>query len=404
MNKPNELTNPGATQVPVTTANLGEKTQSSEILRKWRLVLGNIQPDSPEIELSADDLRMDKALSQLYDPDEKSRGGLGKSKLKLTGWLGDIREYFPKSTVQIMQKDAIERLDLQQLLLEPEVMETMEADINFVTTLLDLKDLIPEKTRETAREVVRKVVDELLKKLSNPTRQAISGSLNRAVRNLRPKHKEIDWHRTILKNMHTYQPKYRSIIPEKMVGYSRTRRPGLKDVILCVDQSGSMATSVVYAGVFGAVMSSMPALNTKMVVFDTQVVDLSAKVQDPVELLFSTQLGGGTDINNAINYCEKLITKPRDTIFVLITDLYDFDSPDKFIGKLGRLAVAGAQVVCLLALSDDGKPSYDRANAKSLTGLGIPTFGCSPDKFPDLMAAAINNQDLNAWVSASGLN
>jgi uncharacterized protein with von Willebrand factor type A (vWA) domain len=220
---------------------------------------------------------------------------------------------------------------------------------------------------------------------------------------MRPRSNEIDWHRTILKNIKTYQPEYQSIIPEKLVGYSRTKRPGLKEVILCVDQSGSMATSVVYAGIFGAVMSSIPALNTKMVVFDTQVVDLSENLDDPVELLFSTQLGGGTNINNAVAYCEKLISRPKDTIFVLITDLYEWSNPEKFIGRLQNISTSGSKVICLLALNNEGKPYYDRKNAATLAGIDIPSFACSPDKFPDLMAAAINNQDIQSWVSMEGL-
>jgi uncharacterized protein with von Willebrand factor type A (vWA) domain len=373
---------------------MSEIIENKEIARRWRLILGGESQEENQFNLSADDIRIDKALSQLYNSDDNRKGGLGKSKLQLSGWLGDIREYFPKTTVQIMQKDAMERLNLKQLLLEPEVLETIEADVNLVATLLDLKDLIPEKTKETAREVVRQVVEELLKKLSNPTRQAINGSLNRAVRNMRPRSNEIDWHRTILKNIKTYQPEYQSIIPERLVGYSRTKRPGLKEVILCVDQSGSMATSVVYAGIFGAVMSSMPALKTKMVVFDTQVADLSENLSDPIELLFSTQLGGGTNINNAVAYCEKLISRPKDTIFVLITDLYEWSNPEKFISRLQNISTNGSNVICLLALNNEGKPYYDRKNASTLAGIGILSFACSPDKFPDLMAAAINNQDI----------
>lgn len=217
-----------------------------------------------------------------------------------------------------MQQDALERLNLKQMLLEPEMLAAIEPDIHLVSTLLSLKTLLPGKSRETARIVVRKVVEDLERKLANPLRQAVIGSLNRAGRTRRPRHKEIDWNRTIRANLRHYQPDYSTVIPEVRLGYTR-RRNALRDVILCVDQSGSMAASVVYSGVFGAVLASIPSVRTKMVVFDTAVVDLTEELTDPVDLLFGTQLGGGTDINRALAYCQTLVQNPQDTILILIS-------------------------------------------------------------------------------------
>src|SRR5690606_8343236 len=172
-------------------------------------------------------------------------------------------------------------------------------DVHLVATILTLKHAIPNQTKATARLVVQKVVTELIRRLQNPTRQAINGALNRAVRNRRPRHREIDWDRTIRANLRHYQADYKTIIPETLIGYGR-KRSALRDVILCLDQSGSMATSVVYGSIFGAVLASLPALRTSLVVFDTAVVDLTANLQDPVDLLFGVQLGGGTDIQKAL--------------------------------------------------------------------------------------------------------
>src|SRR5204863_1492629 len=198
---------------------------------------------------------------------------------------------------------------LRQMLLEPELLSAVEPDVHLVANLLALKSVMPNKTRETAREVVRRVVEELERRLANPLRQAVLGSLNRAARNRRPRHNEMDWHRTIRANLKHYQPEYRTIIPETRIGYGR-KRAALREIILCVDQSGSMATSVVYSGIFGAVLASLPAVQTRMVVFDTSVVDLTDKLSDPVDVLFGTQLGGGTDINKALSYCQGLIRQP----------------------------------------------------------------------------------------------
>ncbi len=372
--------------------------------RRWRLILGSAAEDKSAAgfqPLSAPDLAMDRALQALYESDRT--GGLGSSCPNVARWLGDIRQYFPSSVVQVMQKDALDRLDLKQMLFEPELLQTVEPNVHLVSELLALKNILPNKTKETARVVVRKVVDELKRKLEQPTRQAVLGSLSRATRNRRPRHNEIDWHRTIRANLKHYQPGYRTIVPETRIGYGR-KRSSLRDIILCVDQSGSMATSVVYAGVFSAVLASLPAVSTKMVVFDTVVVDLSEKLADPVDVLFGTQLGGGTDINQALAYCQSLIRQPQETILVLISDLFEGGDAKEMLKRIGNLVATGAQVIGLLALNDDGAPMFDQNHASAFAALGVPAFACTPDLFPDLMATAIQRQDINRWVATQGIS
>lgn len=367
-------------------------------LKRWRLVLGGEQADGIQCDLTDAELRMDKALTALYDSDR--RGGLGSSAPKVSQWLGDIREFFPQSVVQVLQKDAVDRLNLTSLLTEKEMLANVVPDVHLVATLMSLSRAIPEKNRALAREVVRKVVNELLKKLENPMQQAVLGALNRASRVRNPRFKEIDWHRTILKNLKHYQPEHQTVIPETRIGFGRKRR-AMKEVVLCLDQSGSMGTSVIYSGIFGSVMASMPSLKTTMVVFDTEVADLTEAMQDPVDLLFGVQLGGGTDINRALTYCQQQITRPDDTTLVLITDLYEGGNEKEMRQRMAELVQSGVQLIVLLALNDDGAPSYDKSNAEFLAQLGVPTFACTPDKFPDLMAAALNKQDLQGWMSES---
>ena len=382
----------------------------SERLRRWRLILGKDAQDgmcsatgegkSGSLELSKHDLGMDRVLEALYDSDRSA--GLGSSSPNVARWLGDIRTYFPSSTVRIMQKDALERLNLKQMLLEPEMLEQVEADVHLVASLLSLSKVIPEKTKDTARQVVRKVVEELERKLANPLLQAVRGSLNRATRTYRPRYNEIDWDRTIRLNLKNYQPEHGTIIAERLVGYGH-KRSALRDIILCVDQSGSMASSVVYSGIFGAVLATLRAVSTRMVVFDTSVVDLTEDLHDPVDLLFGTQLGGGTDINLALTYCQQIITRPTQAILVLITDLYEGGSREGMLRRAAELVSSGVQVVCLLALSDQGAPGFDRYNAAALAEMGIPAFACTPDLFPDLMAAAIQRQDLGMWAARNDI-
>jgi Mg-chelatase subunit ChlD len=386
-------------RAPALTANQDRDDRS----RRWRLILGSAaeEPTGGGLcSLDGADLAMDRALEALYESDRQ--GGLGSSCPNVARWLGDIRQYFPSSVVQVMHKDALERLDLKQMLFEPELLRSVEPDVHLVSQLLALKNILPGKTKDTARAVVQRVVDELRRKLEQPTRQAVLGSLHRAARNRRPRHSEIDWHRTIRANLRHYQAEYRTIIPETRLGFGR-KRASLRDIVLCVDQSGSMATSVVYAGVFSAVLASLPSVSTRMVVFDTAVVDLTEKLADPVDVLFGTQLGGGTDINQALAYCQSLVRQPQETILVLISDLCEGGDAREMLKRVAALVAGGVQMIGLLALNDDGAPMFDQNHAAAFAALGIPAFACTPDLFPDLMAAAIQRQDLARWVASQGI-
>jgi hypothetical protein len=384
-------------------------SDDTERLRRWRLILGGDQADGigGATALSQTDLAMDAALAAIYDAppkgSDKRKAGLGGSMPSVARWLGDIRSFFPSSVVRVMQQDAMDRLNLRQLLLEPEMLETVQPDVHMVADLLALSSIMPGNTKQTARMVVRKCVEEIERKLASPMRQAVMGALNRSARNRRPRHHEIDWNRTIRANLKNYQPEYKTIVPEQRIGYGR-KRSSLREIILCIDQSGSMATSVVYSGIFGAVLASLPAVKTQVVVFDTNVVDLTEKLSDPVDVLFGTQLGGGTDINRALSYCQGIITRPTETILVLISDLIEGGVRENLIRRAGSIIASGVQLVTLLALSDDGAPAYDHRNAAELAALGSPAFACTPDLFPDLMAAAISRTDIATWVASQGLH
>ncbi|MFE0201684.1 VWA domain-containing protein [Streptomyces sp. NPDC058985] len=383
----------------MTTEPVGSDA-AQERLRRWRLVLGGDPADGTGRTLSGQDAAMDGALTALYGKEAAARGGrdraagLGGSAPAVARWLGDIRTYFPSSVVQVMQRDAIDRLGLATLLLEPEMLEAVEADVHLVGTLLSLHQAMPETTKETARTVVRKVVEDLEKRLASRTRATLTGALDRSARVTRPRHHDIDWNRTVSANLKHYLPQYGTVVPERLVGYGRASRSVKKEVVLCVDQSGSMAASVVYASVFGAVLASMPSMETRLVVFDTAVVDLTDQLDDPVDVLFGTRLGGGTDINRALAYCQSRITRPAETVVVLISDLYEGGIRDEMLRRVAAMQAAGVRFVTLLALSDEGTPAYDREHAAALAALGAPAFACTPDHFPEVMAAAIERRPL----------
>ena len=373
----------------------------AEQLKRWRLILGD-PTDSVLPKLDPREANMDQCLTFLYEA-KNQKGGREKSAPDVARWLGDIRNYFPSSVVQVMQKDAYEKLSLTSLLSQPEMLNQIQPDVHLVANLISLSHVIPEKTKASARIVVKKVVDDLMKKLDEPMRSAVNGALDKSQRNMRPKHSEIDWNKTIKANLKHYQEEYKTIIPQTLYGYGRKIRKPQREVILCIDQSGSMANSVVYSSIFGAVMASLPSVATRLVVFDTAVVDLTEKLSDPVDVLFGVQLGGGTDINKALTYCQSQIREPKNTIMVLISDLYEGGVEAGLLKRAQEMVESGVQLITLLALSDEGRPSYDKDLANKLANLGVPSFACSPDLFPTLMACAIKREDINQWAATQGI-
>ena len=380
-------------------------------LTRWRLVLGSESEEAAagrgvweDVTLGPEDEARDRALDELYGrPRRDRRGGLGASAPKVARWLGDIRTYFPTSVVQVMQQDAMDRLGLRELLLEPEMLGTVQPDISMVTTLMGLSDVIPEASRETARHVVRAVTDELEERLRSKTVQAVAGALDRAGRTRRPRLRDVDWRRTVTANLRHYQPEYRTVIPERLIGYAHRTTQVDRHIILCIDQSGSMAESIVYSSVFGAVLASLRSVRTSLVVFDTSVVDLTDDLEDPVDIIFGVQLGGGTDINGALAYCEGLVQQPQDTVLVLISDLLEGGIAEEMLRRSRSIVDSGVTMVALLALSDSGASVYDADHAAALATLGVPSFACTPDLFPDLMAAAIDGHDLGVWAATNDI-
>jgi Mg-chelatase subunit ChlD len=405
MSKPANPAQAGLVIQPAQGAQPSAPVDAATRLKRWRLLLGGDEADGTGATLDARSLAMDKAMAMLYEGGAgagERRAGLGASAPTAARWLGDIREYFPSSVVRIMQKDAIDRLGMQRLLLEPEMLDAVQPDIHLVTTLMSLSGVIPQKAKATAREIVRRVVEDLKRRLDAPMRTAVYGALKRSTRTRRPRHSEIDWNRTIRANLRHYQAEYKTVVPESRIGYGR-KRSQLRTIIVCIDQSGSMGQSVVYSGVFGAVLASIPAIRSHVVTFDTSVVDLTEKMSDPVDVLMGVQLGGGTDINRALAYCQSLITRPRDTIFVLVTDLFEGGNNAEMLKRAASIAGSGVRMVTLLALGDSGAPSFDEKNAAAMAGFGVPSFACTPDKFPELMAAAINGTDIAQWAAAAGM-
>jgi len=401
---------PAATNVPA--APSGPMTFDRH--QRWRLILGKrVEQQMAGCGgggggggggvLTREMVQMDDALGAIYDGDEagseagrskKRSAGLGPSHPTLAAWLGDLRKYFENDVVAVIQQDAIEKKGWKELLFEPESLAQITPSVELVGTLLTMKDMIPDRAKDAAREIVRAVVEEIKKRMRGEIERAVRGALDRSRHQPIPSLPNIDWKRTIGKNLRNYQKERRTIVPDRFFFFARQQRRREWNVIVAMDQSGSMASSVVYGGVMGSILASLPALETHVVVFDTEVVDLTPRLVDPVDLIFGIQLGGGTDINRAVGYCQGLVSNPRRTLFIMLTDLYEGGNQQQMVRRLEEMVAGGVRAMCLLALDDAGTPSYDTELAKKLAKIGVPCFACTPKLLPQMLEAALKGQDL----------
>lgn len=383
--------------------------ENKEILKRWRLILGSgcdemINSLGGAAEMSADDLLMDSALSQIYGNDSGANmtgtAGRGASSPKLTKWLGDLRSLFASAEIKVIQNDAIERKGLKQLLFEPEMLNSLEPDISTASLLLMLKDQIPAKSKDNARQYIAKIVEDINRRLSDDIKRSVTAAMNRREHSPIPSASALDYKLTIRRNLKNYDPELKTILPEKFYFFERVSRSASRTVILDIDQSGSMGESAIYSSVMGCILASISSVKTHVVAFDTAVTDLTEMCSDPVDLLYGIQLGGGTDIERSVAYCTELITEPEKTTMFLVTDLYEGGNRNGLIRRLGELKESGVNVIVLLAISDSGKPMFDESIAEKIAAFDIPCFACPPEKLPEMLEAALKKRSLSGFVSA----
>lgn len=378
-----------------------------EKMQRWRLILGSesqnrfssMGGDSPAGELDL----MDQALAAIYNRREAGGfgtgtqgAGHGPSNPQISKWLGDVRSLFDKELVTVIQGDAMSRCGLKQLLFEPELLENLEPDVGLASTILMLKEQIPKRSKDSVRVFIKKIVEEINKLLEQDIRRAVTASINKRKHSPIPSAAAIDYKMTISRNLKNYNKELGTIVPEHFYFFDRTSTTAANKwtVILDIDQSGSMGESVIYSSIVSCILASMSSLKTRIVAFDTNIVDLTEKSDDPVDLLFGFQLGGGTNIDQSIAYCEQFIENPRKTLFFLVSDLEEGGNRAAMLRRLEEMKGAGVTVVCLLALADGGKPYYDAQMAQKVAAMGIPCFACNPQMLPVLLERALAGQDL----------
>jgi hypothetical protein len=382
-----------------------------DALLRWRLALG---PGAEKVtpQCSLDTLRslaasydidpsrvgdLDRALSFVYDEKE---AGLGPSRPYIPKWLAALREFFSHEVVALVQKDGIEKRGLTQLLFEPETLPLLEKNVELVATLMAAKGLVPDTAREAARQVVREVVEEVRRKLEAEVRTAVLGAVRRDRVSPLKVARNIDWKRTIHRNLKGWDADRRRLLPDRFYFWANQRRRHEWDVAILVDQSGSMGESVVYSSIMAAIFASIDVLRTRLLFFDTEVVDVTPLLTDPVDVLFASQLGGGTDINRAVAYAQsRFLEQPERTLMLLISDLYEGGDRAALLGRMQQLVDSRVKVVCLLALSDSGTPSYDHELASRFGAMGVPCFGCTPKLLPAVIERVMKGQDLGPLLA-----
>lgn len=370
-----------------------------EILNRWRLVLGKYA--SGQISFSEDGVRMvqmEEVLDYLYSREygdeqeirQERSGGSGDSQLTVPHWLSRLKTLFPRHTVEIMERHALEKYGMTELLTDPEVLRRLEPNKELLKTIMQLKHMMKGEVLELARQVVRRVADELTKMLEQDIRRSFSGRLDRSVSSPVKSMRNLDMKKTIRSNLKNYDTEKKQLVLKQVYFSSRMKKYNQWRVIICVDESGSMLDSVIHSAVMAGIFARLPMLDTKLVIFDTNVVDLSGYVSDPVETLMSIQLGGGTNIAGALAYCEQMIETPFRTMVVLVSDLYEGVGYHRLYQVSKGIIESGAKLIALTALDHDAVPNYDKNAAAVLADMGASVGAMTPEELAGFIAKVLS--------------
>ena len=362
------------------------------MINRWRLVLGKdaeraglrISPSGAGGEPCG---AAEEALSFLFSDDRG--GGTEASNLTVPSWIDAVSELFPRQAKEVLERELVNRKGIHKILDQPELLERIEPNVELVKTLLTHKDLLTPKTRSLARKIIDKVVQELKQKLEVRVEQAITGALRKDKHSPRRVFRNVDLKTTLRRNLKNWNQEREKLLVDRVWFYAAEKNKRPWHIIVCVDQSGSMLESAIFSAVMASIFAELPGVKTSLVLFDTSVVDLSGQVGEPVDVLLSVQLGGGTDITRAMEYCGTLVREPARTIVVLITDFYEGRPEADLVRVTERLADANVRLVGLGALGYDAQPQYNRQTAGKLRKVGMDILVCTPEKLADCMAKII---------------
>lgn len=367
---------------------------------RWRLVLGRYAERRLGTPGDGDGQygRMDRSLEYLYGREYRGRGlregeragSLDPSQVTLVDWLGEVRELFPQETVEIIEKHALDRYGLTELVTDPRTLERLEPNQQLLRTLLTLRGHMKGEVLELARRIIRQVVEEIRRKLEADVRRALAGRLNRQRHAPLAMLANFDAKGTVRRNLRHYDRARRQLVIEELRFFERNTRRLPWEIVLCIDQSGSMADSVIHSAVMAGILAALPAFRVKIVVFDTSIVDLTEHADDPVEVLMRVQLGGGTLIAQAVRYCAQRIENPQRTVLVLITDFCEGGPPGELVAAVKQLAEARVKLLGLAALDGQAQPAYDAQMAQRLAAVGMEIAALTPQRLAHWLVQVIS--------------
>lgn len=366
--------------------------KNEEALLRWRLILGEFAEESIPLE---DSMReTDEALAFIYDNEysEKRgiRGGKGGPVLSVPLWIKKIKKLFPKEACEMMQKQALDKYGMTEMLTDPDVLKEMPHDIDLLKKLLMFRSMIPATVKNMADDIVRQTVEELKKRLEVKVRRAFSGKKLPYSTNAPKVYRNLNFKKTVEKNLKNYSAEYKTIIPDRIYFDANIKNYNPWNIIILVDESGSMSDSVIYSAIMASIFSKLPFISIKLVVFDTHLVDLSDHTSDPVETLMKVQLGGGTDIYGALCYAQKLITAPQKTIVVLISDLCDGNDYRFMYGCCSSIVESGAKFFILPALDYSSSPCYNKQAAENMAKRGAEVCAVTPEGLAEWIGNVIS--------------
>ena len=373
----------------------------SELRRRWQLMLGHYSQNelgapSGQGSMNAADANRDRLLAYLYDREYHNRqyegqrsGGRGASPMTAPEWLNEVRELFPRSSCEILQRQALERYGMQALLTDPAVLAQATPSMELVQTLISCRALLPDASLDAARWIIRQVIADIEKRLAQRVRNAITGARRRSGHGGQASLANLDWASTVRGNLKNYDRELNTLVLERLYFWQRQQRQMRWDIIVLVDQSGSMLDSVIHSAVLAAIFTGLQNLRTRLVLFDTQVVDVSDRIGDPVDVLLGIQLGGGTDIAQAVHYAASKIDNPRRTLVVLISDFYEGGNEQSLIAAIQKMYENGVKLLGLAALDDRAEPDYDRQLAQQLVQVGMDIGAMTPDQLADWVGLSI---------------
>ncbi len=365
------------------------RSKSMQRQSRWRLVMGT---GSEKIcgELSVENQKIEGCMEFLYDREyagernvrQKERGrkgGLEETVLTVPDWINQIHELFPKDTIERLEKDALERYQLDEMVTNSGVLARAKPNQTLLKAVLRTKHLMNQDVLKVAQHLVRKVAEEMMDKLAQEVRSAFQGSVDRRNRSFLKIAKNFDINATLRRNLKNYDSHLQRVLVETPFFFSRVQRQVDRwQIIILVDQSGSMMDSVIHSTVTASVLYNMKMMKVHLCTFDTNVVDLTDQIVDPVETLMKIQLGGGTDIGQAVAYALNLVENPRRTIVTLITDFYEGGSTNRLYSSAKQLIDSGVTCLGLAALDEQAEPTYDREVAANLVKIGWHVGAMTP--------------------------